>query len=95
MSKRRHLLFLGTASNAGKTFITGFVGKYLKEELNINVCPFKAQNMSNYATVCQYDKEISIAQASQAELIGISPLADMNPVLLKPLGEGKIGRAHV
>ncbi|MCK7484379.1 MAG: hypothetical protein MZU97_01595 [Bacillus subtilis] len=27
-------------------------------------------------------------QASQARLIGVEPLADMNPVLLKPLGEG-------
>jgi len=88
MNKRRHLIFTGTNSNAGKTFITGFVGKILKETFNIQTCPFKGQNMSNYATVCEYNKEISIAQASQAELIGISPQADMNPVLLKPLGDG-------
>lgn len=89
MSKKEHLLFIGTSSNAGKTFITGFVGKILKEEYKINTCPFKAQNMSNYATVCETNKEISIAQASQADLMQVVPKADMNPVLLKPLGEGR------
>ncbi len=84
-----HLLFIGTQSNAGKTFIAGFVGKILKEIFNINTCPFKGQNMSNYAVVCEKNKEISIAQASQADLMGIEPVADMNPVLLKPLGEGR------
>lgn len=87
MSSKKHLLFIGTTSNAGKTFVTGFAGKILKEKYNINVAPFKAQNMSNYATVCEKNKEISIAQSSQAELIGVEPLADMNPVLLKPLGD--------
>ncbi len=86
ISKQKHLLFLGTTSNAGKTFVTGFVGKTLKEQYSIKVCPFKAQNMSNYATVCEYNKELSIAQASQAALMGIEPKADMNPVLLKPMG---------
>ena len=84
-----NLLFIGTTSNAGKTFITGFVGKILKEHFKINTVPFKGQNMSNYATVCEYNREISIAQASQAALIGVEPKADMNPVILKPLGEGR------
>lgn len=89
MSKKQNLLFIGTTSNAGKTFITGFAGKILKEHFGISTAPFKGQNMSNYATVCEYNKEISIAQASQAGLIGVEPKADMNPVLLKPLGEGR------
>lgn len=89
MSKRKNLLFIGTTSNAGKTFITGFAGKILKEKFGIKTCPFKGQNMSNYAIVCEYDKEISIAQASQAHLMQVEPKADMNPVLLKPLGEGR------
>ena len=87
-NKKRHFIFTGTGSNAGKTFIAGFIGKILKENFGMNVCPFKAQNMSNYASVCETNKEISIAQASQAELMNVIPLADMNPVLLKPLGEG-------
>lgn len=89
MTKKRNLLFIGTASNAGKTFITGFAGKILKEYYGINTCPFKAQNMSNYATVCEGNKELAIAQSSQAELMQVTPKADMNPVLLKPLGEGR------
>lgn len=89
MSKKQHVLFIGTTSNAGKTFVTGFAGKILKEKYGINTCPFKAQNMSNYGTVCEYDKELAIAQASQADLIQVTPKADMNPVLLKPLGEGR------
>ena len=89
MKRNKHLLFIGTSSNAGKTFMTGFVGKIIKEEFKINVCPFKAQNMSNYATVCEKNKEISIAQASQADLIQVTPKADMNPILLKPLGESR------
>lgn len=88
MKNKNDLIFIGTNSNAGKTFITGFIGKIIKDKLNINCCPFKAQNMSNYATVCEDSKEISIAQASQAELMKVIPSADMNPVLLKPLGEG-------
>ncbi|OGI21985.1 MAG: cobyric acid synthase CobQ [Candidatus Melainabacteria bacterium RIFOXYA12_FULL_32_12] len=89
MSIHKNLLFIGTTSNAGKTFITGFAGKILKEKFGIKTCPFKAQNMSNYAIVCEYNKEISIAQASQAHLMNVEPKADMNPVLLKPLGEGR------
>lgn len=84
-----NLLFIGTTSNAGKSFITGFAGKILKEDYNLNVAPFKGQNMSNYATVCEYDRELAIAQSAQAELMGVTPLADMCPVLLKVLGDCK------
>lgn len=89
MIKKKHLLFIGTSSNAGKTFLTGFCGKIIKESYKINTCPFKAQNMSNYACVCEGNKEISIAQASQAYLMGVEPKADMTAILLKPLGEGR------
>jgi adenosylcobyric acid synthase len=89
MTDKKHLLFIGTSSNAGKTFLTGFAGKIIKEIYNIKTCPFKAQNMSNYASVCEVNKEIAIAQASQASLIGVEPKADMTALLLKPLGEGR------
>lgn len=89
MSRRPHLLFIGTTSNAGKTFLAGFVGKILKEKFKFDICPFKGQNMSNYATVCEHNKEISIAQAFQANLVNLEPKADMNAVLLKPIGNAR------
>ena len=57
MNKRKNIILIGTSSNAGKSFLTGFIGKILKEELKINIGPFKAQNMSNYASVTGENKE--------------------------------------
>lgn len=79
------LSILGTGSGAGKTWIATAVCAWLRAQ-GIRVAPFKAQNMSNNAWVTLEGGEIARAQAVQAEACGLRPVAEMNPVLLKPSG---------
>ena len=80
---RKALFVGGTASHVGKTWFTAALCRVLKRR-GIRVAPFKAQNMSNNAYPCVEGGEIGRAQAMQAEACGVPPMADMNPVLLKP-----------
>ncbi len=78
----------GTASSVGKTILTMGIGRLLSKK-GYKVAPFKAQNMSLNSQVIQKDREISWAQYLQALAIGISPNYHMNPILLKPIGDGR------
>ncbi|WP_184888972.1 cobyric acid synthase [Sphaerisporangium siamense] len=77
------LLVAGTTSDAGKSVVTAGICRWLARR-GVRVAPFKAQNMSLNSYVTADGAEIGRAQAAQARAAGVEPVADMNPVLLKP-----------
>ncbi len=81
------LLVAGTASEAGKSAVTAGICRWLARR-GVKVAPFKAQNMSLNSVVTRDGAEIGRAQAAQAAAAGIEPEAALNPVLLKPGGNG-------
>ena len=81
------IMIQGTASNVGKSLITtGLARAFTKRGLA--VAPFKPQTLANNAAVTCDGGEIGRAQALQARACGLDPHSDMNPVLLKPQGNG-------
>lgn len=81
-------LFIGgTSSNAGKSWMTTAICAWLRAR-GVSVAPFKAQNMSNHSYPCRDGGEIGRAQVAQAEACGLEPESAMNPILLKPNGNG-------
>jgi len=87
MSENRALFVGGTSSNAGKSWMVTAICAWLRRR-GIAVAPFKAQNMSNNSYPCRAGGEIGRAQVAQAEACGLEPEPAMNPILLKPTGDG-------
>ena len=56
----------GTSSDVGKSFIVTGLCRVFSDRGH-RVCPFKSQNMSNYSYVFKDGREMSMAQAAQAE----------------------------
>ena len=78
----KNISIFGTSSDAGKSTITFVIAKIL-QDMDYSVAPFKAQNVSNNAYVCDDGSEISVAQYFQAHVLGVPTSYHLNPVLLK------------
>lgn len=80
------IMVVGTTSHAGKSLITTALCRILSRR-GWRVAPFKGQNMALNAYVTNAGAEIGYAQAVQAWAAKVPPLAEMNPILLKPQGD--------
>jgi adenosylcobyric acid synthase len=88
MADARTIFVGGTSSNAGKSWMVTAICAWLRRR-GVAVAPFKAQNMSNNSYPCRSGGEIGRAQVAQAEACGLEPEPAMNPILLKPTGNGR------
>ncbi len=86
--KYKDILFVGTTSDSGKSTLTAAFCRFLADK-GLSPCPFKAQNMSLNSFVGIDGGEMGRAQVVQAAACRIPPHSDMNPVLLKPLGDSR------
>lgn len=93
------VLVLGTSSGAGKTTFCAMLCNHLASK-GMKVSPFKASNLSLNSYATKDGGEIGMGQAFQAWSAGTEPTTDMNPVLMKPSGNGVIqvvldGKPHM
>ena len=80
----KSLMIQGTSSGVGKTTLVAALCRIFSDK-GYSVAPFKSQNMSNFAYITP-DFEISRAQAIQAFGARCNITPDLNPILLKPVG---------
>ena len=83
----RNIMFQAVSSSAGKSTLVAALCRHYRRQ-GVNVTPFKAQNLSLNSYVTAEGGEIGISTAFQAWACGLEPCNDMNPILLKPKGEG-------
>ncbi len=80
------IMVVGTTSHAGKSLLVTAICRILSSR-GYRVTPFKGQNMALNAYVTASGGEIGYAQAVQAWAAGLTPIVEMNPILLKPQGD--------
>ncbi len=80
------LMIQGTMSSAGKSLLTAGLLRIMRQDGYL-AAPFKSQNMALNSYVTSEGLEMGRAQVVQAEAAGIRPVADMNPILLKPTSD--------
>ena len=80
----KSLMIQGTSSGAGKTTLVAALCRIFSDK-GYRVAPFKSQNMSNFGYVTP-DFEISRAQVIQAFGARCNITPNLNPILLKPVG---------
>ncbi|MBB1079432.1 cobyric acid synthase [Limosilactobacillus sp. STM2_1] len=77
------VMFQGTASDAGKSWLAAAVCRILTNQ-GKKVAPFKSQNMALNSFITDTGDEMGRAQVYQAEAARVKPDVRMNPILLKP-----------
>jgi adenosylcobyric acid synthase len=79
----------GTSSGAGKSMLVTALCRILTNK-GFKVAPFKSQNMSSFTyKIENTDKVMANAQAIQALASRAIPDSNMNPILIKPIGNSK------
>ncbi|MFW6378042.1 MAG: cobyric acid synthase [Bacillota bacterium] len=78
----------GTSSNVGKSLVAAALCKIYSQQ-GFKIAPFKAWNMSSNSYLTEDGIKIGIGQAVQAIAAGYKPDFRINPVLVKPVGNGK------
>jgi adenosylcobyric acid synthase len=87
-NKAKTIMIQGTASDSGKSILTTALCRAFARK-GIKTAPFKAWNMSLNSYVTKGGAEVGIAQALQARAALREVTVDMQPILVKAMGEGK------
>ncbi|EEG78269.1 cobyric acid synthase [Dethiobacter alkaliphilus] len=97
-AKAKTIMIQGSASHVGKSALATALCRIFAQD-GYRVAPFKSWNMALNSYVTCDGGEIGRAQGEQAEAAGIEATVDMNPILVKPKGQGQAqiivrGRPH-
>ncbi|WP_457556380.1 cobyric acid synthase [Candidatus Pyrohabitans sp.] len=87
-SKAAVLMVQGTSSFSGKSFLVMALCRIFSNR-GYRVAPFKAQNTSLNSYVTPSGEEVARAQALQALAAHVEPEVEMNPILIKPMGNSR------